>query len=149
MAEYPDNKIMAPYTVVRALLYAFPNSVIAESTGTFLANFEHTHHPWGLYLPYYKTELDVDCAVLEWLSKAACEMNPLTHEKNADYVPGALESINRFLDTDFDDETIGLIWAKLGQAINHELTVRFVESGYNPDVLTETPITGLGILYEE
>ena len=48
-----------------------------------------------------------------------------------------LEGINDFLETDFTESDMEEIYRHLGNAINHEKTMRFIESGYDFKVLEE------------
>lgn len=43
--------------------------------------------------------------------------------------------INTFLETGFSEEQMGIIYEKLGNAINHKKTIQFIESGYDFAVL--------------
>lgn len=56
--------------------------------------------------------------------------NSLVHEYH-------LTGINRFCGTNFGKEEIGLIYERLDNRCNHELTIRFIRSSYNMTVLTE------------
>lgn len=42
-----------------------------------------------------------------------------------------LNGINAFLDTDFSEDEMRTIYQHLGNAINHEKTILFIESGYD------------------
>ncbi len=46
-----------------------------------------------------------------------------------------LNGINAFLDTHFIEQDMDEIYCTLGNAINHEKTVRFVESDYDFEVI--------------
>ena len=48
-----------------------------------------------------------------------------------------LNGINEFLDTDFTKDNMCKIYEYLGNGINHELTKRFVSSGYDMNLLEE------------
>ena len=83
-----------------------------------------THEAYFIYI-----EEELKLKVLEWLSRAA-------HKEGNDTVrKWYLDGINKFLGTNFTNEDIELIYCKLGNAINRELTKRFVESNYNLEVL--------------
>lgn len=118
-------------TVIK-LLNAFPNSFI-NHCGEFIA------HKKGLAyftLTNCKTEMDVKCKVLEWLSRDAYKTEPWSSRKsNVAYHDFILSGINEFLGTDFTHDDMKLIYTKLGNRVNHELTIRFIESGYDMDVL--------------
>ena len=83
-----------------------------------------------------KTELDVKCKVLEWLSRGAYKTEPFRQKtKNDKFHEFMLDGINKYLATDFTHDDMELIYCKLGNAVNHELTVRFIESGFVLSVL--------------
>ena len=46
-----------------------------------------------------------------------------------------MDNINNYLNTNFTKEKMELIYTKLGNAINHNLTIKFVESGYDTKIL--------------
>lgn len=76
--------------------------------------------------------------MLEWFSKAAHKTQPYYTEKsNKKYHQFMLDGINKFLGTAFSFEDMDLIYTYLGNAIHHDLTVQFVRSGYNLEVLRE------------
>lgn len=118
-------------TVIK-LLNAFPNSFI-NHCGEFIA------HEKGLAyftLTNCKTEMDVKCKMLEWLSRDAYKTQIWKSEKkNAEYHEFIRNGINEYLGTDFTHDDIEHIYTYLGNRANHELTIRFIESGYDMDVL--------------
>ncbi|MBY5033881.1 hypothetical protein K6V78_02135 [Streptococcus gallolyticus] len=46
-------------------------------------------------------------------------------------------SLNHYLGTLFSDEDIALIYQRLGNGINPELTFRFIDSGFDMEVLND------------
>ena len=46
-----------------------------------------------------------------------------------------LSGINNFLETHFDKEQIAIIYQLLGGRVNHALTEKFINSGYDFSVL--------------
>lgn len=79
---------------------------------------------------------DVNCKVLEWLSRSAHKGQPYSPEwRNKKFRAFMLEGINKFLHTNFDDEDIELIYTYLGNACNHARTLEFVRSGYDIEIL--------------
>lgn len=81
---------------------------------------------------------DIDCKVLEWLSRAACKGAPFKQEwRNRKFRKFMLDGINNFLDTNFSEEEMGEIYTYLGNACNHTKTMQFVESGFDIKVLKE------------
>ena len=114
------------------LLKAFPKSFI-NHLGEFIGSLKEN--------PYFcladcKNELDVKCKVLEWFSRPACKTQYYkTTKRNEEYHKYMLDGINRFLETDFSLEDMEIIYEKLGNEINHGLTLKFIESGYDLKVL--------------
>ena len=85
-----------------------------------------------------ETELDVKCKVLEWLSRSAHKGIPYRQEwRNKKFRKFMLDGINMFLHTDFSFDDMEQIYTYLGNACNHNKTIKFIESGYDMQVLTE------------
>ena len=120
--------------IVQRLRKAFPNSFInnrnefvAECTGKTNEYFQ---------LDGCETEEDVECKVLEWLSRAACKTEPyVSAKKNDEFHKRMRDGINDALDTNFSEDDMMLIYTKLGNCVKHKLTMQFVKSGYNLMVL--------------
>ena len=85
-----------------------------------------------------ETVFDVQCKVLEWLSRAAYKTEPWrTKRKNDEFHQEMQQGINAYLGTEFTTQDFDLIYSRLGNRVNHALTVRFVESGYDLSLLEE------------
>lgn len=83
-----------------------------------------------------ETEKDVQAKVLEWLSRGACKTAPYRGEKQNKIFREYMQTgINTYLDTDFTQEDFEIIYDRLGNSINHELTLKFIDSCYDMDVL--------------
>jgi hypothetical protein len=83
-----------------------------------------------------ESEEDVKCKVLEWLSRSAHKGIPYAQEwRNKQFRKFMLNGINMFLGTAFNDNDIECIYTYLGNACNHEKTVRFIQSDYNMSIL--------------
>lgn len=116
------------------LLKSFPESFINERD-EFIA---HKRSNTYICLGYCKNPIDIKCKVLEWFSRPASKGIPYSHEwRNRQFRKFILDGINDFLETDFTESDMEEIYQYLGNAINHEKTVRFVESGYDFKVLKE------------
>ena len=50
------------------------------------------------------------------------------------------DGINAYLGTNFTVEDMGIIYCKLGNAINSELCVKFIESGYDMKLLEKEEV---------
>lgn len=83
-----------------------------------------------------KNELDVKAKVLEWFSRGAYKTEPYdTDFENIEFHEFMLYGINEFLDTEFTEEDMKEIYTYLGNAVHHERTIKFIESGYDMSVL--------------
>ena len=118
----------------QALLNAFPNSFINEHN-EFIAEIRSNQY---FSLNNCKTPIDIECKVLEWLSRPASKGQPYSQEwRNRKFQEFIRNGINSFLETDFSERDMEEIYQYLGNAINHSKTVRFIESKYDFTVLLE------------
>lgn len=78
-----------------------------------------------------KNERELKAKIIEWLSREAAKsiskQSQLYH----------LNGINGFLGTDFTQEEMYEIYTYLGNACDHEKTLRFIDSGYDLSILAE------------
>ena len=117
-----------------ALLQAFPESFINERD-EFIA-----HKRTNIYicLGDCKNPIDIECKVLEWFSRPASKGMPYSQKwRNRRFRKFMLDGINDFLEMDFTESDMEEIYIHLGNAINPEKTVRFIESGYDFKVLED------------
>lgn len=118
--------------ITNELARAFPQSYI----NTALEFIAHERANEYFRLEDCETELDVKCKVLEWLSRGAHKTCPFNSNRaNERFHNFMLNGINDFLGTDFTEEDIELIYDRLGNRVNHALTVEFVNSGYDMAML--------------
>lgn len=118
--------------IVKRLEHAFPNSFI-NCNLEFIAHESANEY---FILKDCETELDIKCKVLEWLSRGAHKTCPFNSNlKNERFHNFMLNGINDFLGTDFTEEDIEIVYDRLGNRVNHALTVEFVNSGYDMAVL--------------
>lgn len=125
---------MDNYETGLKLMRCFPHSFINQY-GEFIA-----HAKSNTYLIFGNcgSELDLNCKVLEWFSRAAYKTAPYRTDKaNDKFHRFMLDGVNAFLGTEFTFDDMELIYIYLGNAVHHELTVKFVESGYDMEVLRE------------
>lgn len=117
------------------LLKCFPRSFINQN-GEFIAN-EKTNTYFSLI--DCKSDLDIKSKVLEWISRTASKGMPYRSDKsNIAHRRFMLHGINLFLEQDFDENDIEVIYTYLGNAINHNLTVKFIKNGYDMSILGES-----------
>lgn len=128
---------MVDSTITYRLASAFPDSWINGAL-EFIA---HTRANEYFRLEDCETELDVQCKVLEWLSRGAHKTCPFNSDrKNENFHAFMLDGINKFLGTDFTEEDISLIYDRLGNRVRHDLTVKFINSGYDMSLLVRTEV---------
>lgn len=120
--------------IILKLFSCFPNSTI-NYNGEFIAEVKTNQY---FNLQSCSTEKDVQCKVLEWLSRSACKTEPYRSEKkNNELHKFMRDGINQFLGTDFSEEDMEKIYTHLGNAVNRMKTVAFIDSGYDMKVLEE------------
>lgn len=125
---------MVDVGMVVKLSKAFPGGFL-NGQGEFIA-----HKKGNAYflLTDCETELDVKCKVLEWLSRDAYKTAPFHRaSQNTVFRAFIMEGICKFLEHDFSVEDMEQIYTYLGNRVNHKKTVRFVESGYDMNLLRE------------
>lgn len=123
---------MVDKNVCLKLARAFPDSFINGGLEFIAHRFSNTY----FRLDDCNTEVDVKCKVLEWLSRAAYKAQLYSTEtRNRKFHEFMRHGINDFLGTRFNEQDMALIYQRLGNRVRHDLTVRFVESGYNMELL--------------
>lgn len=110
----------------------FPHSFINHNL-EFIAHIKSNTY---FRLEDCNTEFDVKCKVLEWLSRSAYKTTPYRrNDMNVDFHRFMLNGINEFLGTHFTVADMEQIYTYLGNACNHNKTIRFIESGYDMSIL--------------
>lgn len=90
------------------------------------------------YLGDVNTVDEVKYKLLEWCSRSCFKSMPYRNtKKNREYQDDVLRKVNECLGMEFTREQMELIYTKLGNRINHELTMKFVSSGYDMKLLEE------------
>ena len=92
---------------------------------------------WPKHNIYFRLEdvqsmLDLKCKVLNWCSRSCIKGIPDRDQARM------RDFINEFLQTNFDYDDFETIYVVLGNGIKNDLTKKFVESGYNLELLFET-----------
>lgn len=125
---------MVDSNVTKRLLAAFPKSFINGSL-EFIAHRTANEY---FRLEDCETELDVQCKVLEWLSRGAHKTEPFsTARKNNEFHAFMLDGINEYLGTNLTEDDIAVVYQELGNRVCHNLTVEFVNSGFDMSVLID------------
>lgn len=105
------------------LLECFPGSFI-NSRGEFIAHLRTNQY---FLLNNCQTVEDIEAKVLEWLSRPTFKTQPYSQEwRNRRFHEFMLAGVNAFLDTDFSEDDMELIYTYMGNAIKHDLTVKFI-----------------------
>ena len=78
-----------------------------------------------------ESELDFKCKMIAWLSRPAHKGLTIYWQKKV------RSGFNQFMDTTFDASDFSLMYTKLGNDVNRSLCVKFIESGYDWEVLGE------------
>jgi|GEM_PF-6528583 len=83
------------------------------------------------FFRYTDNEQEFKCKLLEWLSR------PATKEGDINTQRWYLEGINKYLGTNFTNKDIDDIYCHLGNEVSRSLTFKFIESGYDMEVLED------------
>ena len=79
-----------------------------------------------------KDKEDVICKLLEWCSRPIAKGQPYRIEKkNIEWRDSLLRGYNNYLGTNFTQDDMWWIYDKLGNAVNHELTLEFIHSNFD------------------
>lgn len=125
---------MDKYEVAKKLMRCFPRSFINHH-GEFIAHLKSNTY---LIFDNCEDEQELNCKVLEWLSRAAYKTEPYySVSANNKFHRFMLDGVNAFLGTAFTFDDMELIYTYLGNSCHHDLTIKFVESGYDMEVLRE------------
>ena len=117
---------------ISRLMRLFPRSFINNINELILVSKTNLY----FCLDDVESEFDVKCKLLEWCSRDSVKAMPYSsNRKNEMYQDDVRKSVNVYLDTNFDREQMEVIYCKLGNAINHDLTIKFVKSGYDMNLL--------------
>jgi len=79
-----------------------------------------------------KSIVDVICKLLEWCSRPIAKGEPYSSKKrNIEWRNSLLCGYNNYLGTNFTQDDMYWIYNKLGNAVNHELTLKFIRSNFD------------------
>ena len=119
---------MMDWESIKRLMDSFPNSFINHLGEIIVHRKSNTY----FNLMDCKSELEIKCKVLEWLSRAAFKTCPYgSDRKNKEFHKFIRDGVNQYLGTVFTEEDMEQIYTYLGNAVNHEKTLLFAESGYD------------------
>jgi len=77
-----------------------------------------------------KNDLDLKCKVIAWLSRPSCKGISEYWQKRIRAI------VNEFLGTNFNEDEMSVIYTRLGNDCNRKLCMKFIESGYDLNLLT-------------
>ena len=110
------------------LLECFPGSFIRDSDDVGYEFIAHPRTNQSFILENCHYVEDIEAKVLELLSRAAFKTAPYSQEwRNRRFHEFILAGVNAFLDTDFSEEDMELIYTYMGNEIRHGLTMAFID----------------------
>ncbi|HEL1995828.1 TPA: hypothetical protein TY320_000559 [Streptococcus suis] len=119
---------------LKELLGLFPMSYINANLEVILIPKTNTYFS----LEGVQSRRDIIAKLLMWCSRTIAKGQPFKSEKrNCLFREFTKNFLNRYLGTLFSDEDIALIYHKLGNGINPELAYRFIDSGFDMEVLDD------------
>lgn len=93
------------------LLECFPGSLIRDSDNVGYEFIAHPRTNQSFIIENCHYVEDIEAKVLEWLSRAAFKTAPYSQEwRNRRFHEFILAGVNAFLDTDFSEEDMDLIY---------------------------------------
>lgn len=119
---------------LKELLGLFPRSFINANLEVILITRTNTYFS----LDGVQSRRDIIAKLLMWCSRPIVKGQPFISENRNDaFRELANRSLNHYLGTHFSGEDMALIYQRLGNGINPELTYRFIDSGFDMEVLNE------------
>ena len=119
-----DDEI-AIKSIINRALQVFPKSFINKNNEIILEPRNNVY----FRLEDVDTELDFKCKMFAWLSR------PIAKGLNKYWSTKILNSFNELLGTNFTKDDMYKIYASLGNDINRELTINFIQSEYDLSLL--------------
>lgn len=117
---------------IERLLDVFPGSFINDNNELILIPKTNTY----FLIDGCNDERDLIAKVLMWCSRVMAKGIPYRSDlKNKCFRIDQINNLNFYLDTNFTQEDVELIYQKLGNAINPELTYQFIDSGFDLEAL--------------
>lgn len=111
--------------MIEKALGVFPNSFINQSNEIILEPKNNVY----FRLEDVDTDLDFKCKMFAWVSR------PIAKGLSNHWSSKVLRSFNELMDTSFTKKDMYIIYDRLGNDVNRELTLRFIESGYDLTIL--------------
>ena len=117
---------------LKNLLGLFPKSYINQNLEVILIPKTNTYFS----LEGVNSRRDIIAKLFMWCSRTIVKGQPFRNKKRNDmYREATKRALNYYLGTLFSDEDINLIYQRLGNGINQELTYSFIDSDFDMEVL--------------
>ena len=114
------------------VMECFPNSYITRCGELILSDKGNVYFT----AKNCKTQKDIICKLLEWCSRPLAKGEPYSQEKrNKEWRESLLSGYNEYLGTKFTQEDMYWIYDKLGNEVDHELTIKFIDGVYDMKLL--------------
>lgn len=119
------DKEIALKSIINHTLHAFPKSFINHNNEIILEPKNNVY----FRLEGVESELDFKCKMVAWVSR------PIAKGLNKHWSPRVLSSFNEALGTNFTKNEMYMIYDRLGNDVNRQLSIRFIESNYNLELI--------------
>lgn len=106
---------------------AFPKAFINRMNEMIIYPRENTY----FMLDNVSNQLELDCKILEWCSRQASKGLSNTSRKYH------FSGICKYFDRKFTQEEMSWIYTRLGNGINRTLCIKYIQSGFNINLLKE------------
>lgn len=117
---------------VFAVMQCFPESYITKFGEVVLSNKGNVYFT----ALHCKDKTAIICKLLEWCSRPIAKGEPYARkDSNEKWRRTLLDGYNKYLGTEFTQEDMYWIYDKLGNAVDHELTIKFIESRYDLELV--------------
>ncbi len=119
---------------LKNLLGLFPKSYINQNLEVILIPKTNTY----FNLEGVGSRRDIIAKLLMWCTRTIAKCQPFRNKKRNDmYREATKRALNYYLGTLFSDEDINLIYQRLGNGINQDLTYSFIDSDFDMEVLND------------
>lgn len=119
------NNEIALKSIINHALAVFPKSFINHNNEIILEPRNNVY----FRLDEVDTVLDFKCKMFAWVSR------PIAKGLNKYWAPRVLNSFNYLMKTNFSKDDMYEIYDRLGNDVNRKLTIRFIESNYDMQLL--------------
>ncbi len=117
---------------LKKLLGLFPKSYINQNLEVILIPKTNTY----FNLEGVNSRRDIIAKLFMWCSRTIVKGQPFLNKKRNDmYREATKRALNYYLGALFSDEDINLIYQRLGNGINQDLTYSFIDSDFDMEVL--------------